>query len=55
MRKPSLGVLGFSDGDPGAHKMLAPIVQAQIDAIVEALKADGRVDVVVGEDIVHSD
>ena len=55
MRKPILGVLGFSDGDPAAHKMLAPVVQAQIDAIVEALTADGRVDVVVGEDIVHSD
>ena len=55
MSKPVLGILGFSDGDPAAHKMLAPIVQAQIDAIVDALTADGRVEVVVAEDIVHSD
>lgn len=55
MRKPLIGILGFSDGDAAAHKMLKPIVQAQIDAIAEALAADGRVDFVVGEDIVHSD
>lgn len=55
MRKPVLGVLGFSDGDKAAHEMLKPIVQAQVDAIVNALKKDGRVDVVVAEDIVHSD
>ena len=30
-------------------------MQAQVDAIAEALKKDGRVDVVVAEDIVHSD
>ena len=45
MSKPILGILGFSDGDPAAHKMLKPVVQAQIDAIVDALKADGRVEV----------
>ena len=55
MRKPVLGILGFSDGDKAAHEMLKPIVQAQVDAIAEALKKDGRVDVVVAEDIVHSD
>ena len=55
MSKPVLGILGFSDGDPAAHKMLKPVVQDQIDAIVNALKADGRVEVVVAEDIVHSD
>ena len=55
MRKPVLGILGFSDGDKAAHEMLKPIVQAQVDAIAEALKKDGRVEVVVAEDIVHSD
>lgn len=49
MRKPVLGILGFSDGDKAAHEMLKPIVQAQVDAIAEALKKDGRVDVVVAD------
>ena len=26
MRKPVLGILGFSDGDKAAHEMLKPIV-----------------------------
>lgn len=55
MSKPVIGVLGFSDGDKAAHEMLKPIVQAQVDAITNALRADGRVEVVVAEDIVHSD
>lgn len=53
-RKPVLGILGFSDGDPEVHKQLQGIVQAQVDAIVDALKADGRVDVIVAEAQVNS-
>ena len=53
MSKPVIGVLGFSDGDKAAHEMLKPIVQAQVDAITNALRADGRVEVVVAEDIVR--
>ncbi len=49
MSKPVIGVLGFSDGDKAAHEMLKPIVQAQVDAITNALRADGRVEVVVAE------
>lgn len=55
MRKPLIGVLGFSDGDPKANEMLAPIVQKQVDAIVTALQEDGRVDVLAATDLVHSD
>ena len=55
MKKPLLGILGLSDGDAAAHKMLAPIVQKQIDVVVDVLKKDGRVDFIVASDIVHSD
>ena len=56
MRKPVLGILGFSDGDKAAHEMLKPIVQAQVDAIAEALKKDGHIsedEVKKGEDAVQ--
>ena len=32
-KKPILGILGFSDGDPEVHEQLKDIVQAQVDAI----------------------
>ena len=44
-KKPVLGILGFSDGDPEVHEQLKDIVQAQVDAIVQALREDGRVEV----------
>ena len=53
-RKPVLGVLGFSDGDPEVHLQLKGIVQAQVDAIVDALRADGRIDVLVTDTQVNS-
>lgn len=53
-KKPVLGILGFSDGDPEVHEQLKGIVQAQVDAIVEALQADGRVEVVVAPALVNS-
>ena len=37
-KKPVLGILGFSDGDPEVHEQLKDIVQAQVDAIVQALR-----------------
>ena len=55
MDKPVIGILGFSDGDAAAHKMLAPVIQKQIDVIAEALNKDGRVDIIKASDIVHSD
>ena len=38
-KKPVLGILGFSDGDPAAHEMLKGIVQTQVDAIADAILA----------------
>ncbi|MGE4485688.1 MAG: L-fucose/L-arabinose isomerase family protein [Oscillospiraceae bacterium] len=53
-KKPVLGILGFSDGDPEVHEQLKEIVQAQVDAIASALKKDGRVEVVVADGLVNS-
>ena len=53
-RKPVLGILGFSDGDPEVHEQLKGIVQAQVDAIVSALRADGRVEVIEAPELVNS-
>ena len=50
-KKPILGILGFSDGDPEVHEQLKDIVQAQVDAIAEALRKDGRVEVVVEDQL----
>ena len=54
MRKPIIGVLGFSDGDPDVHDELKGFVQAQMDAVVNALRATGKVDVISGERLVNS-
>lgn len=53
-RKPLIGVLGFSDGEPEVHEQLKGFVQAQVDALVEALRATGKVDVIVGDQLVNS-
>ena len=53
-RKPRIGVLGFSDGEPGVHEQLKDIVQAQLDTIVSELKKSGQVEVVVGGALVNS-
>ena len=53
-RKPIIGVLGFSDGDPEVHAQLKDIVQAQVDAIVDALRKDGQVEVIVANSLVNS-
>lgn len=54
MRKPRLGIIGFSDGEPEVHEQLKDVVQKQLDAIVSALQDDGRVEVVVAEELVNS-
>lgn len=54
LRRPVLGLIGLSDGDPIVHEKSKDIVQRQLDVIEEALKKDGRVDVVVAEQLVDS-
>lgn len=54
IRRPKIGVLGFSDGDPEVHEQLKDIVQKQMDAIVQALKDSGQVDIVTGRTLVCS-
>jgi L-fucose isomerase len=52
--KPVLGLIGFSDGDPDVHEQLKDIVQKQVDVIATALKEDGRVNVIVADQLVAS-
>ncbi len=54
IRKPRLGVIGFSDGDKAVHQELKEIVKAQRDAIVVALNKTNEVDVVVADTLVNS-
>ena len=53
-RKPVIGVLGFSDGEPEVHEQLKGIVQAQVDTLVEALRDTHEVEVIVGDQLVNS-
>ena len=52
--RPRIGVLGFSDGEPEVHEQLKGFVQNQVDALVNALKATGQVDVIGGERLGNS-
>jgi L-fucose isomerase len=54
MRKPRIGVLGFSDGEPEVHEQLKGFVQKQMDAIVSALVKSGEVEVVTGDELIAS-
>ena len=54
MRKPRVGIIGFSDGDPEVHEQLKDVVQTQLDAITNALLEDGRVEVVAARGLVNS-
>ncbi|MDP4092922.1 MAG: L-fucose/L-arabinose isomerase family protein [Bacillota bacterium] len=54
LRKPRIGILGFSDGEPEVHEQLKEIVQKQMDVIIEELRKSGAVEVVVGEKLVNS-
>jgi L-fucose isomerase len=53
-RKPKLGILGFSDGEPEVHEQLKEIVKRQFDAIADALEASGEVEVVRGRQLINS-
>ncbi len=53
-KKPVLGIIGLSDGDQEVHAQLKDIVQAQVDAIVKALRASGEVEVIEAEELVCS-
>ena len=53
-KKPKIGVIGFSDGEPEVHEELKGIVQAQLDALVKALRASGAVDGVDAAYLGHS-
>lgn len=52
--KPIIGIMGLSDGDPQVHEQLKSIVQEQVDAIAEALKNSGQVNIVEAKELVHS-
>ncbi|MDR2900465.1 MAG: L-fucose/L-arabinose isomerase family protein [Treponema sp.] len=54
IKKPVLGLIGFSDGDPEVHAQLKDIVQAQVDVIAAELRKDGRIDVIVADNLVAS-
>ena len=53
-RKPLLGIIGFSDGDPEVHEQLKAIVQEQVDVIVSELKKSKMVDVIAADQLVNS-
>ena len=52
--KPKIGILGFSDGEPEVHEDLKEIVQAQLDAIANALEKSGEVEVIRAARLVNS-
>lgn len=54
LRKPKIGIIGFSDGEPAVHEELKGVVQTQMDSIVKALSASGEVDVVPARSLVSS-
>jgi L-fucose isomerase len=54
IRKPRLGILGFSDGEPEVHEQLKGFVQATLDGIANALQKSGEVEVVTGDRLVNS-
>lgn len=53
-KKPVLGIVGLSDGDKEVHEQLKEIVQAQVDAIVQALRDSGEVEVIEAKELVSS-
>jgi len=54
IRKPRLGILGFSDGEPEVHEQLKGFVQTTLDGIADALEKSGEVEVVKGDRLVNS-
>ena len=54
-RKPIVGIIGFSDGEPEVHEELRDVVQKQVDVIEAELRKSGKVDVIVAEKLVASE
>ena len=54
IRKPKLGILGFSDGEPEVHEQLKGFVQSTLNGIADALEKSGEVDIVRGDRLVNS-
>jgi L-fucose isomerase len=53
-KKPVLGLIGLSDGDPEVHEQLKGIVQAQVDVIAAELRKEGSIDVIIADNLVAS-
>lgn len=54
LRKPIIGLIGLSDGDPVVHEKSKDVVLQQVNVIETALKNDGSVDVLVADQLVNS-
>lgn len=54
MKKPLIGLIGFSDGEPEVHEQLKGIVKNQLDLISRELCKDGTVNVIVADELVNS-
>lgn len=53
-KKPIMGLIGFSDGDPNVHAQLKEIVQKQVDVIAVELEKQGEVVVIKADQLVCS-
>ena len=53
-RKPLIGIIGLSDGDPVVHEQCNEIVQYQVEVIRAAIEKTGEIDVLVAENLVTS-
>ena len=53
-RKPMIGLIGFSDGEPAVHEQLKEIVQKQVDVIAEELEKQGEIIVLKADRLVCS-
>ena len=52
MKKPILGIIGVSDGEPEVHEQLKDFVQARVDEIVAALRESGEVEIIEAKELV---
>ena len=53
-KRPVIGIVGLSDGEPEVHAQLKGIVQEQVDAIARALRESGEIEVIEAEELVCS-
>ncbi len=53
-KKPMIGLIGFSDGEPAVHEQLKEIVQKQVDVIAEELEKQGEIIVLKADRLVCS-